>query len=291
MRAIKTLLVAGIAGIAGIASVANAGIVPTWGYSVTSVFNGNCVFTSGPAPQPNTSCLPTAITWGIPDTANGPSHLNIVDSTATGSVNTDLDGGLPQAINGEIGPTNTFQHHNWPVFAPFLLSAEVETTLTLFPNSLAGPPQVGPFPSLTIPVLFKETTNNNVTCANNDPNPCPDIFVIIFDFNSFKFWYDDVNNLLSPGPAPGFQEYLVNIFPNPAFNGQLAALDADYCSAVSGAPTPCFGFVTQEGAISEAQYAFSIGTQELTLVPEPGILTLIALGLVGLGFSARRRQA
>lgn len=286
MRVFRTLLVAGLA---GIASVANAGIVPTWGYSVTSVFNNNCVFTNGAAPQPNTSCGPTLIEWGVPDTIQGQSHLSITDSTATGSVNTDTDGGLPSAILGQIGPTNTFTHHNFPVFPPFLLSAEVETTLTLFPNSPAGPPQVGPFPSLTIPILFKETPNAG-PCVNGDPTPCPDIFVIIFDFNSFVFWYDDVNNLLSPGPAPGFQRYLVNIFPNPDFNSQLASLDPDYCAAVVGAPNPCFGFVTQEFAESSVQYAFSIGTEELTLVPEPGILALFALGLVGLGFTARRRQ-
>ena len=281
MRVLRTLA---IAGIAAVASVANAALVTVWDYTVTSDFNvPQTCFTNGcGAGLPNTTASASTIAWGVPDGA-GQSSLVISESPKSGSVNTHIGPGIPTGL--EIGPTNIFTHNNFPVFAPFLLSTVVDSTLTLTPNT---PPHPGlpTFPPLHFPVAFSETLNSG-PCANGDPTPCPDIFVIGNSSFNFPFGYDETTGSLCVA-GPNCQPYFVSIFP--LTQGVLTPLAAPYCTAAGVAPG-CVGFVTPENASTSVQFALAITTQPLVLLPEPGMLALFALALVGLGFTVKRRQA
>lgn len=294
MRALRVLAAAGFTALA--TSVSAGPIVTTWDYNVTSFFSGATVFGTGGGPTldattgncigASTACAsPTLLRWGVPQNpANAQSSLEITGNPATGQVTThgvppDSNTGVIGDPPTEIGITQTFIHSNFPISAPALTAGHVTTTLTLTPFLPAVGSPFGPV-ARTFDIFFLETPNEAGNCQIASVIPCRDIFAITGNFN-FEFQY----NYGNPGDTP--ETYFVQIFPIPL--GGLI-FDNAICASV-GAPNGCASFSTEENQQTPLTFGFAITSQPFVVVPEPGILALFAMGLVGLGFSLRRRQA
>lgn len=311
MRVLKLLKLLAIAGGTAIASSALAApVVTTWNYTVTTVFT-TCTFTNGTgtvggSTPPDTTCSANNVAWGT-NGANIPqpfvqSSLEITGpgpgGAASGSVNTTSTDNNPivspchgpapgsnvACPNGsEIAPTQTFTHHNNPIYDPLLTQATVQGSLLLTPTAPSGGPPFGPV-TVNFTIHFAETLNSPPCTAPSPPgNPCNDIFAIEGGLNAFPFDY------ALPGGTP--EHYFVTIVPNPLNPlTPLTTLTPAECAAAN-TTFPCSGFTTPEGQDSAVQFAFFITTTPFSLIPEPGVLALFALGLVALGFTVQRRKA
>jgi hypothetical protein len=241
------------------------------------------------------------------------SHLSILGNPAVNQAGPGAPpnplqttiGASPSFALGQIGKTQTFEHQNFVIdLSSFTLStAEALGFLSLDPLVPNNPPLLGggPFlPPLPVDIKFAETPNDGVTCANTfnggppAANPCPDIFVILNGINNFTFWYNGTTGALygsdPDGADPDAVRYFVQIFPIIGNTPTVLNTLSDQECIQAGAPINCQGFITPENAITDQQFAFSITTQPVS-IPEPGVLFLLALGLIGLGFTTRRRSA
>jgi len=248
------------------APMADAALVTSWNYAVTLEWT-DVTFTGTGGETFNDSTL---VSWGAggvgvapvagPTAAQSRSGVEITDTPALGTVFT----------NGGFAPTNTVTHFNNAILASFatLNTAELLTTLTLTPLTPVAGSDLGPF-STSFTVRFTET-RNTAPCGFTSTTVCDDIFVITLGDLDFAFVLDGVT-------------YDVNIFET---TQSLTALSAGAC-ARAGAPFPCVGFQTPEGQATPATFAFTINA---ALLPEPGILALLGLGLVGLGLAQRKTR-
>lgn len=245
-------------------------IVTSWDYSVSSLFTAATYSGTGGT----TATLPTAsLTWGIPTTAKGQSSLDVGNSPATGSIDTYL-GSSPPATSPYLAFSTSLTHHNNTISggSKSLTSAVLTNWVTLdplVPDNAAMPDMIVPFS-----ISFTETTNA-APCAATSRTPCNDIFVLKGGFLNQSFDYDD---------GSGLSTYFVNIFPTSG--GVLSVLQDTACRA-AGEAAGCFGFTTPEGDSTTLAFGFTISTKKLD-VPEPGVLALMGIGLLGL-FSLRRR--
>ena len=249
---------------------ATAGLVTTWEYFASSDWDSPVVFSGG---NGTTTITDKVISWGA-DNGNyeGNGTLNrsalVLDEMA----------GNAYANTGAMLPalTNSITHHNNVLNAGFqtLQSAVLRTSLTLKPFA----PEMGPtFPAkvLNFDILFKETPNNGspASCGFASVSSCDDIFVIINkEYLVTSFVYD------------GFK-YTINLIET---TQSLNLLSAAAC-AVAGAEAGCLGFQTIEGQETTAQFGFFINAEQLD-VSAPGTIGVLALGLLGLGLTSRRRQ-
>jgi hypothetical protein len=128
---------------------------------------------------------------------------------------------------------------------------------------------------------FFETPNDPAggICANGEAvgtgvnsAGCADIFTLEFDFGQFDFTYDDVN-------------YSLFLFEDPTKPQRLGTLSAAACAA-AGAGAGCFGFLTPEAQRTVAEFVIQIEAQD---VPEPAMIGLLGLGMLGIAGSRRRR--
>jgi hypothetical protein len=303
MRVIRTLAAAGVAAL--VASVASASpIVTTWNYTVGTAFDTSTTLWDPNPPSASGGSLtntPSKLAWGIPGASGQQSSLVISNSPASDQANKTAinpDGELVTAIGhlptfapGEIGPTQIFTHNNFTIKSGSnTLDSVTAVGSLMLSEATPGVGGVHTFPPLPFGVNFKETVNfPSGNCVDNTPKPCADIFVISGGLN-LPFWFNsntDSLSLINPG-NPDFVEYFIQIFPFVS-STPLTTLSPDACAA-AGAPSPCQGFKTEEGQANNVQFAFSITTQPIS-IPEPGMLGLLAAGLVGLGFVMRRRQA
>lgn len=270
-----------IAAALGITAPAHAAPVTSWNYSISFAFT-DADYTPGVGTAVTS---PFELSWG---TTGGSFAVPNGDRSALtiGADATNLTGG--GTVNGTvttnalslpgIGLSNTITHWNSPISSAYatLTGGQITSTLTLESD---GGVAVGGLPDLVFDFLFIETLNDppgNPGCAQNTAEPCADIFVLVSStaFN-VPFTFDGL-------------DYLISIFPFDAGGalGSIATLGNEQCAAAGAAPG-CVGIITNEDEATTIQFAFAITTEPL-LVPEPGMLGLLALSLFGLGFVRRR---
>lgn len=271
-------LVATLAALA--AGSANAAIVTQWTVGVDAKFlPGTIVDSNGGTPGGVAiSNSDRTLRWGT-DLGTGQSGLDITNSPTSATVMTGIGMVLPPVANVSV------THTNQPIGAPSLDKVTLSSTLTLTPFVPALPG----LPSQTLNFLidFQETTNAANPCADGgangvgvNVNGCGDIFVIDQGALNFSFFYD--TDGMGGDPA---QEYFISFVE---LTGGLNPLPQAACTAV-GVASPCLGFRTAESTNTTFQFGSLITTERVSVVPEPGMLALLGLGLAAMGFAQRRK--
>jgi hypothetical protein len=214
---------------------------------------------------------PTRISWG-PTNGAPRSAIGVVDTPTTGTINT----------NGNFEAADDYYHDNFsiPLGSRSLESARLTVTIGLTPIDPVGTP-LSPALTRSFDINFFETPNQptNGICADGTAQGsginsvgCSDIFTLEFDFGQFDFTYNDV-------------DYSLFLFEDPTKPQRLGFLSAGACAAAGAGPN-CFGFQTPENQRTVAEFVIQIEAQA---VPEPAMLGLFGMGLIGLAASRRRR--
>lgn len=264
----KIIAAAGLAGALLAVPSAHAVPVTEWDYRATLEWTGADFTTGSGRTQQNQSVISWGATAGnfrnpSATPANGRSALQITDASARGTVFT----------NGGPAPTNTITHFNNAILSSFALlsAAQVETTLTLTP--VVPPLRPAPPPlERDFTIRFVETFNR-APCEFQSTTVCDDIFLFTLGSSPFSFDYQG-------------STYTVDVVESTT---SLFELSQRAC-AVAGAMPGCAGFQTPEGAFTPVSFAFSISTETAAELPEPGMLALTGLGLLGLGTMRRRKN-
>ncbi len=274
---------------AGTVASAHAALVGSWDYSVLTQFSGVNTFGAGGGTQFET---PRHVTWGDgPDldvfvSGSARSGISISDDSANKAGNDpSVDPKTGVVVTNDlsfagIGKGVWITHHNNVINAASLKTSEISSSLQLWaipPGNGGGAADVA-LPTLNFTIYFAETPNVEGTCAAASPpgNPCNDIFALkASQALNQQFTFDGL-------------DYFVSVFPigGPGL-GTFSALSAAECAA-SGAGPGCFGFTTVEGQDTTIQFGFAI-TSERVGIPEPEMLGLFGLSLLGLVAARRRR--
>lgn len=236
--------------------------VMQWAFDVSTKWT-NAEFTAGNGTATfNDSLISWGATGGSFSGANpNRSALQLSNSPATGTINT----------NGALAATNTITHFNNPVALTnrLLDRASLETMLTLTPLLPVPGPQLAPFQTL-FSINFVETPNRT-PCNFPSVTICDDIFILEFGGLNSEFVYEGISYFISIVELSG------NLIPLP-----------DATCARAEVANGCLGFTTPERAATPAQFGFFITTRTID-VPEPAMLGLFGLGLLGMGAFGRRR--
>ena len=265
---------AAIGALAAFAFSAQAAMVTQWSYSVATQWVtsgvGAPTFSPGGGSQ---TVTPSMLSWGSsigdadPASNSGRSGLKILNSPQNNTT-----GGL--LTNDVLNPdlVATFQHVNNSISGSYatLLPASVLTTITLTPYAPSGS-ALAPMP-LTFNINFTETPNNG-SCIPEATSNCDDIFVLTGGNLNQTFAYDGYT-------------YFVSFLDMQS--GPLTPLSPQACTT-AGAPVNCLGFWTAEGASETVDFGIVISSTPMS-VPEPGVLALVGLSLLGAAGASRRRR-
>lgn len=261
---------AGIAAALVMVSAPASATVTTWDYSVTSLFTFATYTGAGSGAIPGGT---ETLSWGT-STGSGQSSLVVGGSPAEGQVDTYTLGGMPPVAPPFLGLSTSLTHNNNPITGNSLTSAILTNTVLLDPF-IPDNAALTPF-EFVFSISFTETPNSGTCAVAGSPTPCNDIFVLNDGLLNVSFDYDD---------GEGLDTYFVNIFP--VTGGVLGILEDSACLA-AGVAVNCIGFSTPENQSTTLAFGFTISTEPLQ-IPEPGMLALLGLGMMGL-FAWRRRQ-
>lgn len=275
----RTVLATALA--AGLFSAGAANALPAitqWAATVNSGFT-NAVSDNPAAGGPffgsNTNAvlgLPSTLTWGVSWPLSLPQTPSSI--SVAGSSNGAWAGNLTTGAAGV--QTVEFSHTNNNVTGQFLKSATLVDVITLQPIN----PFIGPVipAALTFAINFKETPNT-APCAAVSATPCRDIFTI-----------DVTGAGLTIGPDASLNQLLkLTASPDDWYNVKLSLDGFGFLTnaecAAAGTTAGCLGFTTEENQVT-IKYA-SLSIQK---VPEPGILGLLGVSLLGFVAARRRKQ-
>lgn len=253
---------------------AEAALVTLWDYTASTVWTG-AVFGNGtgsPHGLGTQVVTDTELSWGGPGSFSPPSGNN-VDNRSALVISESPNAGVA-VTNGGFAPTNIITHHNNPIHISYdtLVSGTLETVLTLTPNTPPGAsPGESPF-ERAVSFNFTETFNDpGGDCGFESATNCDDIFVVNFEDITDTFLYN------------GFLYTILLI----EASGNLGVLTPAQCAA-AGVAAGCVGIVTPENAATDLNFAILITAVEV--VPEPTMMVLFGLGLLGAGVIRRRRS-
>lgn len=264
--------------LAGLFSAVSAQALPTittWSSTVNSGFQ-SWSWENGvdPTSFSNTNPLlgmPSTLTWGRNwNTPFTPSSISV-----SGGTNGQWAGNLTTGA----APVQTvqFSHTNMPVTGAFLKEATLFDVITLQPISPFVGPNLGT--SLSFGIKFKETENVLGTCASVSATPCRDIFTLDITGTALTIGADySLNQLIKLSASPD-DWYNVKL----QLDGFGILTNAE-CAA-AGAVNGCLGFTTEENQTTVKSASLSIQK-----VPEPGILGLLGVSLLGFVAARRRKQ-
>ena len=257
---------------------ASATLITEWNYEIDSAFTdfsetgGNGSVAGSDNNTDVFSGEPTTLSWG--PTSGDQSSIS-VDSEINGSglLTKNDAAGLPG--NSVAGASFIHDNNVIPASSAVLDTLELSTSLLLTQEDPAG--TASETLMLRFNGFFTETRNRDSVsdCVAGSTTACDDIFVL-----------GNQSDLAALGNGQSFirDDYRYTVFLD--IDG-VGTLSNAQCGAAD-APNGCVGFLTEEDTLNEFTTRVRI---EATEIPAPGVLALLGVGLLGLGFTHRARRS